>query len=136
MAGVPGEFVDEPTFRGRMETVIETYRDAPRLFAVLADDEFAGYLGCLQSAGRHWFLNYWLARPYWGKGIASAAVGAFIDNLPDDLKGLPLYAQVADGNPASERVLEKHGFKAYGRSEFQSAALGKRVPQTLFRRTP
>lgn len=51
-------------------------------------------------------VGYWLGRAYWGRGIASAALTAFLPLVPQR----PLYGVVSKGNPASRRVLEKCGF--------------------------
>lgn len=51
-------------------------------------------------------VGYWLGREYWGKGIASEALGRFL-RLE---KRRPLHAGVARHNAASIRVLEKRGF--------------------------
>lgn len=55
-------------------------------------------------------IGYWLGRPFWGKGIASAALAAFLDQV----NTRPLYAHVANHNRASLRVLEKSGFMVCG----------------------
>lgn len=51
--------------------------------------------------------GYWLAREFWGRGIASDALREF---LAIETRR-PLHANVAHGNPASRRVLEKNGFR-------------------------
>jgi RimJ/RimL family protein N-acetyltransferase len=51
-------------------------------------------------------VTYWIGRSYWGKGIATNALKAF---LAVD-RSRPLYARVASDNVASGRVLEKCGF--------------------------
>jgi [ribosomal protein S5]-alanine N-acetyltransferase len=60
-------------------------------------------------------LGYWIAEPYWGRGIATEAVRAFVDygfaTLPLDR----IYASAYANNPASARVLEKAGFQFEGR---------------------
>ena len=60
-------------------------------------------------------LGYWLAEPYWGHGIATAAVRAFVaygfETFPLDR----IYASAYANNPASVRVLEKAGFQFEGR---------------------
>ena len=53
-------------------------------------------------------VGYWLARAYWGRGVASAALEQFLALEPRR----PLIAHVAAHNPASRRVLEKCGFTA------------------------
>ena len=51
--------------------------------------------------------RYWIGRSYWGKGIATDALTAF---LAVD-RSRPLNARVASDNVASRRVLEKCGFR-------------------------
>jgi RimJ/RimL family protein N-acetyltransferase len=52
-------------------------------------------------------VTYWIGRSYWGKGIATSALNAF---LTVD-RSRPLHARVAHDNVASRRVLEKCGFR-------------------------
>ena len=58
-------------------------------------------------------VGYWLGREFWGRGIASAALGEF---LTIDTSR-PLYGVVAEHNTASRRVLERHGFVLVDRHE-------------------
>jgi RimJ/RimL family protein N-acetyltransferase len=51
-------------------------------------------------------LGYWLARAWWGQGIATRAVGLLLH----EVSRRPLFATVAAHNHASLRVLAKHGF--------------------------
>ena len=50
--------------------------------------------------------GYWIGREFWGQGIASAAMAAFLEI---DLER-PLHAHVAKANAGSIRVLEKSGY--------------------------
>jgi RimJ/RimL family protein N-acetyltransferase len=56
-------------------------------------------------------VGYWIAKPYWGKGIASEALAEFSKTLFLNTDIVRLYAPVFEGNAASARVLEKCGFK-------------------------
>ncbi len=51
-------------------------------------------------------VGYWIGREFWGRGIATTALAAFLK----EVKIRPLYAHVAKTNPGSMRVLEKCGF--------------------------
>ena len=51
-------------------------------------------------------VGYWIAREYWGRGVATAALAAFLE----EETRRPLTAGVAIHNIASRRVLEKCGF--------------------------
>lgn len=56
------------------------------------------------AAGRE--VGYWFGQAHWGRGLASAALGLFLELEP--LR--PLHAHVATHNEGSRKVLAKHGF--------------------------
>ena len=78
-------------------------------------------------------MGYWIARPFWGRGIATEACEALID-IARTL-GLPsLEGSHFTDNPASARVLEKLGFKPLGiTAPRMSCARGEEVPARLMR---
>jgi len=59
-------------------------------------------------------IGYWLAKPYWGHGIMTDAVRAFVRYAFVELQVVRLTAHVFDFNIGSARVLEKNGFKLEG----------------------
>ena len=60
-------------------------------------------------------VGYWIARPYWGKGICTEALGLVIDHC-FGVKGFStLWGTYFPSNPASGRVMEKCGFTDTGR---------------------
>ena len=64
-------------------------------------------------------LGYVIAKPYWGKGIATQAVKEILKFAFNDLKLKKVWAVIVSNNPASGRVLEKAGFKLEGKQEKQ-----------------
>ena len=72
---------------------------------VLVDGHVAGNISSFTRDGLR-EVGYWIDRAHWGRGVASAALSAF---LRLELTR-PLYAGVAKHNAASLRVLEKCGF--------------------------
>jgi RimJ/RimL family protein N-acetyltransferase len=76
-----------------------------RTWTILVAGEVAGYIACFPQ---HDVLNvgYWLGRPYWGRGVATVALGKLLGEVPER----PLFARVAEHNLGSRRVLEKCGF--------------------------
>jgi RimJ/RimL family protein N-acetyltransferase len=74
--------------------------------AIVVDGEVAGTIGSWGGADER-EVTYWIGRAYWGKGIATAALDAFLTVDPTR----PLRARVAHDNVASRRVLEKCGFR-------------------------
>ncbi len=80
--------------------------------AVSADssaDQVAGNIGSWSSEGKR-EVGYWIDRAFWGRGIATEALSAFL-RLEQTR---PLYAGVAKHNAASIRVLQKCGFTLLG----------------------
>ena len=59
-------------------------------------------------------LGYWVARDYWGKGIASESALAVMKEAQRCFGVTRFVAGVFVDNPASMRVLEKIGFKKTG----------------------
>lgn len=59
-------------------------------------------------------IGYWLAFPYWGRGLMTDAVRAYVKYAFTELQLLRLTAHVFEFNPGSIRVLEKNGFQLEG----------------------
>lgn len=60
-------------------------------------------------------IGYWLAKPYWNRGIMTEAVRRYVDYAFTELDVVRLTAEVFAGNEASVRVLQKVGFVQEGR---------------------
>jgi RimJ/RimL family protein N-acetyltransferase len=74
---------------------------------IVADGEVVGSIGSWQAGGER-EVGYWIGRAHWGKGVATAALRAFLE--VDRTR--PLSAHVVEHNVGSRRVLEKCGFVA------------------------
>jgi len=70
-------------------------------------------------------LGYWVGEPFWGKGIASAAVALITDYAFTQLGFVRVHAGVLAHNPASMRILEKNGYVLEG--IFKNAAFKNEV---------
>jgi ribosomal-protein-alanine N-acetyltransferase len=82
-----------------------------------AQDKLIGVVSAdsLESGTSHTAeIGYWLARPFWGQGIMTDAVKAYVEYAFDELQLLRLTAHVLESNIGSARVLEKNGFKLEG----------------------
>lgn len=84
------------------------------------DGRYIGYSGLFPNFGRRGpvageaTLAFYLAREYWGRGLATEAGRAFIQFGFGQLHLTRLVATVEVGNAASLRVLEKLGFALMG----------------------
>lgn len=73
------------------------------------DAAIVGSVGGFQADGHH-CVGYWIARPHWGKGIASRALMMFLG----EERRRPLHATTLRTNAPSQRILEKCGFRCVG----------------------
>jgi RimJ/RimL family protein N-acetyltransferase len=86
-------------------------------FAVATRDEAIGGIGLVPGTDVQRptaEIGYWLAEPFWGKGIMTLAVRSLTDYAMEDLGMLRVFALPYTTNPASARVLEKAGFVREG----------------------
>ena len=72
-------------------------------------------------------VSYWVGRDHWGRGVATAALAAFVGGLAVR----PLYARAAADNVASIRVLEKCGFVLIGRDRGFANARGAEIEEVV-----
>jgi len=80
-------------------------------------------------------FGYWLAEEFWGKGIMTEVVPAFVDYCFKEFSLNRIYAEPFSNNPASARVLEKAGFVLEGRLRKNVVNDGKVVDSLLYART-
>jgi RimJ/RimL family protein N-acetyltransferase len=92
-----------------------------------AQNQVAGHIGSWTADGKR-EVGYWIDRAFWGRGIATAALTAFLRLEPIR----PLHAGVAKHNAASLRVLQKCGFTISGADEPANDADASHVLLTLF----
>lgn len=96
------------------------------LRTILLGDQVAGYLASFERFGTR-EISYWLGRPFWGCGVATSAVQAFLQIIT--LR--PLYARAASDNLASLRVLEKNGFRILRHEVAFAAGRGKQIEEAI-----
>lgn len=83
------------------------------VFAIANDKEAIGSIGLMFGGDVHRFtaeMGYWLAEPFWNKGIMSEVVSRFTDFAFEKFELNRIFAEPYKGNTASVRVLEKAGF--------------------------
>jgi RimJ/RimL family protein N-acetyltransferase len=96
--------------------------------AIVVDGEVAGTIGSWGDPDER-EITYWIGRSYWGKGIATAALTAFLTVDPTR----PLRARVAYDNVASQRVLEKCGFRVTGTERGFAEARSGEIEELMLR---
>ena len=86
-------------------------------FAIADEKELIGGIGAMPNQDVNRFtaeIGYWLAEPFWNKGIISKAVSTFCGYLFNNFNFNHLTASIFEGNDASMRVVQKAGFVLEG----------------------
>jgi RimJ/RimL family protein N-acetyltransferase len=87
-------------------------------FAIANEHELIGGIGLFKQPDVYRYsaeVGYWLAEPFWGKGITTTALIAISKYAFENLQLNRLFAGVFQGNISSMKVLEKAGYKLEGR---------------------
>jgi RimJ/RimL family protein N-acetyltransferase len=95
---------------------------------IVVGGEVAGTIGSWGDAGER-EVTYWIGRFYWGKGIATCALSAFL--TVDESR--PLHARIAYDNVASQRVLEKCGFRVIATDRGFAEARSREIEEFVLR---
>jgi RimJ/RimL family protein N-acetyltransferase len=96
---------------------------------ILFEGRVAGSVSSYEDAGRR-EVSYWIGKQYWGKGIATRALAAYLEQV---VTLRPLYARAAKDNTASLRVLEKCGFTIVGEDKGFANARGAEIEELALR---
>jgi len=123
------KYADNPKIAGNMRDRFPhpyTLTDAERfitmattttkalLLAIEVNGEAAGAIGITPLNDEYKKtaeIGYWLAEPYWGRGIMTDVVKAVVPVAFEHFDIVRIQAGVYSKNPASMRVLEKAGFE-------------------------
>jgi len=92
--------------------------DGPKLsLCIEVDGKAAGAIGLNFGSDVHRLtaeVGYWLAEPFWGRGLMTEALVGFIDYSFHSFALRRIFASVYSNNLGSARVLEKAGFQFEG----------------------
>lgn len=89
-------------------------------FAIDIDGRAVGNIGFAPRSNVERFnaeVGYWIAEPFWNRGIVSDALHTAAEWVFNHTTVVRLYAHVYESNPASRRVLEKAGFRLFGKMQ-------------------
>lgn len=102
------------TEKHAQDFVKRVQQDVPKkIMAIDVKEEAVGSIGIFPDTDIHQknaAIGYWVAEPFWGKGIATEAIRLIVRYgfLTFDITRI--YAKPFGSNPASQSVLEKTGF--------------------------
>ena len=96
---------------------------------ILFNGQVAGSVFTYEDEDGRPEVSYWIGKSYWGKGIATRALSAFLKHI----EVRPLYARAAKDNLASLRVLEKCGFARIGEDKGFANARSEEIEEFILR---
>ena len=105
---------------GRAFIEFATKDDPIHIFAIDIDGQAVGGIGIHPQDDirrKNAELGYWLAEPFWGKGIISSAIKQIIDFAFETYDIDRVFACPFGTNSASQKVLEKNNFILEGKFE-------------------
>jgi RimJ/RimL family protein N-acetyltransferase len=112
-------------YNGHWNTILA---DATTIIkTIVLDGQVVGSILSYEECGKP-EVSYWIGEAYWGQGIATEALRAF---LALTKHRRPLYARVAKDNPGSLRVLEKCGFTIAGHVQDLDDGCGEETEEWL-----
>ncbi|UTW55992.1 GNAT family N-acetyltransferase [Kordiimonas sp. SCSIO 12610] len=91
-------------------------------------DQFIGNAGYFTNEDDNIEVGYWIARPFWGQGLATRVTHLIVELARSHGHKGTLYAGHAKDNLASGRVLAKAGFIPDGENVFRPLSRGEDVP--------
>jgi len=114
--GIPYPYTEKDAFEF-ITAMLSAENGSQYTFAITYDSKVIGSIGVFRKKNVHRLtaeLGYYIAEPYWGKGIMTEAVRQLCDYIFENTDIIRGFAEPYARNAASCRVLEKAGFQFEG----------------------
>ncbi|MFI8004226.1 GNAT family N-acetyltransferase [Streptomyces sp. NPDC086010] len=120
----------DPSDRAMFDSHWQRIRAADTVImrTVLADGAVVGSAGVYGPPDER-EVTFWIDRAHWGRGLATAALRALLDAVPER----PLRARASADNAGSLRVLQKCGFAVTGTDRGYAEARGEDTDEVVLR---
>jgi RimJ/RimL family protein N-acetyltransferase len=116
---------DKDAFMAHWQKILANNTNINR--TILVNGQVVGSVSSFMQFGER-EVSYWIDKVYWGKGIATKALAAFLDIVTER----PLYARAVKDNIGSIRVLQKCGFVITGEDKGFANARSMEVEEYIF----
>lgn len=96
-----------------IQAMLDSDKNSTFAFAITVNNEAVGSIGVFRKDNIHSHtaeMGYYIAEPYWGKGLGTSAVKMVCDFIFNDTDIIRIFAEPFAYNTASCRILEKSGF--------------------------
>ena len=114
--GIPWPYTEKDAL-SYLSGIMVSDKDSEYAFAITYDGKVIGSIAVSRLTNVHKLtaeMGYFIAEPFWGRGITTEAVGQVCAYVFDHSDILRIFAEPYDYNIASCRVLEKSCFRLEG----------------------
>ena len=133
-ADLPLPYTEEDA-RSYIQFVLNAPKDSAYYWSIVCDGKVIGSIGLLRKENIHRLtaeLGYYIAEPYWGKGIMTGAVKEACAWVFANTDIMRIFAEPFAHNAASCRVLEKAGFSLEGIMRSNAIKDGEVIDMKLY----
>ena len=121
-----------------IRTTLSAEKNMQYAFAITYDGKVIGCIAVFRKENVHRFtaeLGYYIAEPYWGRGIMTEAVRQMIIYVFENTDIVRIFAEPYTFNKASCRVLEKAGFQFEGTLRKNAIKNGQFIDMRMYAMT-
>jgi RimJ/RimL family protein N-acetyltransferase len=100
-----------------IKAMLDADKDKTFAFAITFNNTVIGSIGIFRKDNIHFRtaeMGYYIAEPFWGKGLGTSAIMQICHYVFDHTNIIRIFAEPFAYNTASCRILEKNGFKYEG----------------------
>ena len=118
-----------------IRAALASEKDIQYAFAITYDGKVVGSIGVFRRDNVHRLtaeLGYYIAEPFWGKGIMTEAVKQICAYIFENTDIIRVFAEPYAFNEASCRVLEKAGFQFEGVLRQNAVKNGQSVDMKMY----
>lgn len=120
---------------GFIQAMLAADKDKTYPFAITVDNRAIGSIGVFRKDNIHFRtaeMGYYIAEPYWGRGLGTSAVRQVCRLIFDTSDIIRIFAEPFAYNTASCRILEKSGFAFEGLLKKNAVKNGKVVDMKMY----
>lgn len=118
-----------------ISSMLRAEKDSQYAWAITVDNKAIGSIGVFRKDNIHRYtaeMGYYVAEPYWGKGIGTIAVKDVCSYIFKNTDILRIFAEPFANNDASCRILEKAGFVFEGTLRKNAVKNGKTLDMKMY----
>lgn len=115
--------------------MVSSQKDQTYAFAITVDNKAIGSIGVFRKENIHIKtaeMGYYVAQPYWGRGIGTSAVKQTCKFIFHNTDILRIFAEPFAYNAASCRILEKAGFTFEGTMRHNAVKNGEIIDMKMY----